>query len=120
MTQVVQSQREATHCPMRVLIVAADLSPTALFDLVVKRDVSQVLDLRIASSHTGRLLGRVYHRPSKVLADVIFQRVVLEWCSPMDAAPSENRLMVLVDHERADEVQARVLALRADAQIEVV
>ena len=120
MTQMVQSHQEATHCPVRVLIVAADLSPTALFDLVVKRDVSQVLDLRIASSHTGRLLGRVYHRPSKVLAEVVLQRLVSERCDALVEAPAENKLMVLVDHERAAEVQAHVLALCANAQIEVV
>jgi hypothetical protein len=110
----------AVQSPVRVLIVAADLSPTALFDLVVSRNVSNVLDLRVANDHASRLLGRVYHRPPKVLANVIFQRVMLDCCGTMDEVSSENRLMVLVDHERADEVQARVLALRADAQIEVV
>ena len=102
------------------MIVAADLSPTALFDLVVKRDVSQVRDLRTASSHTGRLLGRIYHRPSKVLAEVVLQRLVSERCDAPVEAPAENKLMVLVDHERAAEVQAHVLALCANAQIEVV
>ena len=102
------------------MIVAADLSPTALFDLVVKGDVSQVLDLRAASSYTGRLLGRVYHRPSKVLAEVVLQRLVSERCDAPVEAPAENKLMVLVDHAHAIEVQAHVLALCADAQIEVV
>ena len=120
MTSAVQSQRAATPCSVTVMIVAADLSPTALFDLVVKGDISQVLDLRTASSYTGRLLGRVYHRPSKVLAEVVLQRLVLERCDAPVEAPAENKLMVLVDHARAAEVQAHVLALCADAQIEVV
>ncbi len=120
MTFAAQSQRVATPCAVTVMIVAADLSPTALFDLVVKRDVSQVLDLRTASSHTGRLLGRIYHRPSQVLAEVVLQRLVSERCDALVEAPAENKLMVLVDHERAAEFQAHVLALCANAQIEVV
>ena len=120
MTSAAQSQRAATPCAVIVMIVAADLSPTALFDLVVKRDISQVLDLRTASSHTGRLLGRIYHRPSKVLAEIVLQRLVSERCDALVEAPAENKLMVLVDHERAAEVQAHVLALCANAQIEVV
>ena len=120
MTFALQLHKAATHCPVRVVIVAADLSPTALFDLVVKRGVFNVLDLRVANDHVARLLGRVYHRPSRVLSDVVFQRLVLERCGTLGEASSENRLMILVDHERADEVQARVLALQADAQIEVI
>jgi len=104
---------------MHVLIIAADLGSTALFDLVVAREVSNVLDLRAASDPAPRWLERVYHRPPKVLAEAVFRRVVLAWCltSPDAAGPA---LMVLIDRERVTETRGRVLMLRPDAQIEVI
>lgn len=111
---------------MRVLIVTAELSPTALFDLVVAQNVSNVLDLRVVNGHAPRILDRVYHRPPKVLTDAVFRRVVSDCCRAVCAqlrcaeCPSGLALMVLVDHERVEEVRGRVLALRPDAQVEVV
>ena len=104
---------------MHVLIIAADLGSTALFDLVVAREVSSVLDLRAARDPAPRWLERVYHRPPKVLAEAVFQRVVSDWCptSPGAAGPA---LMVLIDRERMAETRGRVLALRPDAQIEII
>ena len=104
---------------MHVLIVAADLGLTALFYLVVAREVSSVLDLRAASDQVPRWLERVYHRPPKVLAEAVFRRVVSTWCltSPGAAGPA---LLVLIDRERVAETRGRVLALQPDAQIEVI
>jgi hypothetical protein len=111
---------------VRVLIVAAELSPATLFDLVVMQDVSSVLDLRAVNCHAPRILDHVYHRPPKVLAGVIFRRVMSDWCKVACTQPhcnqysSNHTLMMLVDHERIDDMRSRVLALRSDAQIEVI
>ena len=104
---------------MHVLIIAADLGSTALFDLVVAREVSSVLDLRAARDPAPRWLERVYHRPPKVLAEMVFRRIVSAWCltSPGAVGPA---LMVLIDRERVAETRGRVLALQPDAQIEVI
>ena len=111
---------------MHVLIVAADLSVTTLFDLAIAQEVSNVLDLRTAHDRSLHLLERIYHRPPKVLADVILRRVMSDWHKATDApvsygyCSSKLTLMVLVDHEQIDDVRMRVLSLRPDAQIEVI
>ena len=104
---------------MHVLIVAADLGLTALFDLVVAQEVSIVLDMRTVGDSAPRWLERVYHRPPKVLAAAVFRRVVSAWCLTSPGAAGAV-LMVLIDRERAVETRSRVLALRPDAQIEVI
>ena len=104
---------------MHELIIAADLSSTALFDLVVAREVSNVLDLRAADDPAPRWLERVYHRPPKVLAEAVFRRVVSTWC-PTRPGAADPALMVLIDRERVAETRGRVLTLRPDAQIEVI
>ena len=104
---------------MHVLIVAADLGSTALFDLVVAREVSSVLDLRAARDPAPRWLERVYHRPPKVLADAVFRRGVADWCPTSLGAAGPAR-MVLIDRERMAETRGRVLALRPEARIEVI
>ena len=104
---------------MHVLIVAADLGLTALFDLVVAQEVSSVLDLRAVGDSAPRWLERVYHRPPKVLAEAVFRRVVSDWCSTSPGA-ANPALLVLIDRERLAETRGRVLALRPEARIEVV
>jgi hypothetical protein len=101
---------------MRVLIVAADLSPTTLFDLVVAQEVSRVLDLRASHRHAvPRLLERIYQHPPKALAAVVFRRVVSSEAQGL----ADRTLLVLIDGEGVDAVRRRVLALRSDAHIEV-
>ncbi len=111
---------------MRVLIVVADLSVTTLFDLVIAQDVSNVLDLRTAHDRALHVLEWIYHRPPRVLADVILRQVVSNWDKATNAfvrysyCSPRHTLMVLVDHEQTDDVRGRVLLLRPDAQIEVI
>ena len=97
--------------------------PTAIhaegYGHVVERTANRRRLLRAASDQVPRWLERVYHRPPKVLAEAVFRRVVSTWCltSPGAAGPA---LMVLIDRERMAETRGRVLALRPDAQIEII
>ena len=100
---------------MRVLIVAADLSPSTLFDLVIAQSVSSVLDLRASQPPTLRLIAHVYRRPPKALTEMVFRRAMLEVQGLAD-----HTLLVLIDHENVDAVRGRVLALRSDTHIEII
>ncbi len=110
---------------MRVLIVAAELSSTTLFDLVAAQDIAEVLDLRIVGERAPRLLGRVYHRPAKALAGVAFQRAVSAGQpvgESLRRGPglADHALLVLADRGHVDAMRRRILVLRPDAQIEVL
>ena len=98
---------------MRILIRTHDLSETALFDLVVQQSATSVLDLRTQGATVPPILRALYHRPTRVTQARTLQRLL------SDEAPGNSGLILLADHERAEELRATIWRLCPAAQIEL-
>ncbi len=93
------------------MLVNEPIGPAQLFDLVVQRAVTSVLDLR-SSGMAPQLLHSIYHRPPRVMAPQALRRLL--------HGSGDQVILVLTEKDQLKQMCTELLVLDAEIQIEVI